>query len=157
MSDLFSNPKLFVAQFNTSQTLSGLDFGDKTIGIAISDKTHTIATPIMTLKRKSINKDIIELTNLFEKYNVCGVVLGLPLSLNGEENQRTIKVRNFAIKFEEITNIKTTFYDERFSSDVVFKELRNNSLSISKIKKKLNHLAASYILQGFLDSANKNI
>ena len=56
MSDLFSNPKLFVAQFNTSQTLSGLDFGDKTIGIAISDKTHTIATPIMTLKRKSIKK-----------------------------------------------------------------------------------------------------
>ena len=152
-----SNPKLFVEQINTSQTLSGLDFGDKTIGIAISDKTHTIATPIMTLKRKSIKKDIIELTNLFEKYNVCGVVLGLPLSLNGEENQRTIKVRIFAKKFEEITNIKTTFYDERFSSDVVFKELRNNSLSISKIKKKLNHLAASYILQGFLDSANINI
>ena len=152
-----SNPKLFVEQINTSQTLSGLDFGDKTIGIAISDKTHTIATPIMTLKRKSIKKDIIELTDLFEKYNVCGVVLGLPLSLNGEENQRTIKVRIFAKKFEEITNIKTTFYDERFSSDVVFKELRNNSLSISKIKKKLNHLAASYILQGFLDSANIDI
>ena len=152
-----SSPKLFIEQFNTSQTLSGLDFGDKTIGIAISDKTHTIATPIMTLKRKSIKKDIIELTNLFEKYNVCGVVLGLPLSLNGEENQRTIKVRIFAKKFEEITNIKTTFYDERFSSDVVFKELRNNSLSISKIKKKLNHLAARYILQGFLDSANINI
>ena len=152
-----SNPKLFVEQINTSQTLSGLDFGDKTIGIAISDKTHTIATPIMTLKRKSIKKDIIELTILFEKYNVCGVVLGLPLSLNGEENQRTIKVRIFAKKFEEITNIKTTFYDERFSSDVVFKELRNNSLSISKIKKKLNHLAASYILQGFLDSANIDI
>ena len=48
-----SNPKIFVEQFNTLQSLSGLDFGDKTIGIAISDKTHTIATPVMTLKRKS--------------------------------------------------------------------------------------------------------
>ena len=55
---------------------------------------------------------------------------------------------------EQITDIKVTFYDERFSSDVVFKELRKNSLSISKIKKKLNHMAASYILQGFLDTAN---
>ena len=156
MSDIISNPKLFVEQFNTSQTLSGLDFGDKTIGIAVSDKTHTIATPVMTLKRKSIKKDIIELKKFFREYNVFGVVLGLPLSLNGEENERTEKVRVFATKINELANVKTTFHDERFSSDVVFKELRNNSLSINKINKKINHLAASYILQGFLDSANIN-
>ena len=154
MSDLFSNPKLFVAQFNTSQTLSGLDFGDKTIGIAISDKTHTIATPIMTLKRKGIKKDIIELTKLFKEYNVGGVIFGLPLSLDGKENERTNKVRVFANEMKVITDIKITFYDERFSSDVIFKELRKNSLSITKIKKKINHLSASYILQGFLDIAN---
>ena len=65
MSDIISNPKLFVEQFNTSQTLSGLDFGDKTIGIAISDKTRIIATPVMTLKRKGIKKDIVELNKLF--------------------------------------------------------------------------------------------
>ena len=150
-----SNPKLFVEQINTSQTLSGLDFGDKTIGIAISDKTHTIATPIMTLKRKGIKKDIIELTKLFKEYNVGGVILGLPLSLDGKENERTNKVRVFANEMKVITDIKITFYDERFSSDVIFKELRKNSLSITKIKKKLNHLAASYILQGFLDKANQ--
>ena len=149
-----SNPKLFVEQINTSQTLSGLDFGDKTIGIAISDKTHTIATPIMTLKRKGIKKDIIELTKLFKEYNVGGVIFGLPLSLDGKENERTNKVRVFANEMKVITDIKITFYDERFSSDVIFKELRKNSLSITKIKKKLNHLSASYILQGFLDIAN---
>ena len=59
-----SNPKTFVEQFNTLQTLSGLDFGDKTIGIAISDKTHTIASPVMTLQRKGIKKDIKELTKI---------------------------------------------------------------------------------------------
>ena len=149
-----SNPKTFVEQFNTLQTLSGLDFGDKTIGIAISDKTYTIATPVMTLQRKGIKKDIMELTKLFEKYNVGGVVLGLPLSLNGNENERTQKVRIFANHIEKITNLKVTFYDERYSSDIVFKQLRNTKLSISKIKKKLNHLAATYILQGFLDIAN---
>ena len=154
MNILMSNPKLFIERFNTLQTLSGLDFGDKTIGIAISDKTHTIATPIRTLKSKGIKKDISELTKLFKEYNVGGVVLGLPLSLSGEENERTKKVRIFANEMEQITDIKVTFYDERFSSDVVFKELRKNSLSISKIKKKLNHMAASYILQGFLDTAN---
>ena len=149
-----SNPKLFISQFNTSQTLSGLDFGDKTIGIAISDKTRTIATPVMTLKRKGIKKDIVELNKLFIEYNVGGVVLGLPLSLNGEENERTKKVRIFANEIEKTTDIKVTFFDERFSSDVIFKELRKNSLSINKIKSKLNHMAASYILQGFLDTAN---
>ena len=149
-----SNPKTFVDQFNTLQTLSGLDFGDKTIGIAISDKTYTIATPVMTLQRKGIKKDIKELTKLFKKHNVGGVVLGLPLSLNGNENERTQKVRIFADHIEKTTNLKVTFYDERYSSDIVFKQLRNTKLSISKIKKKINHLAATYILQGFLDIAN---
>ena len=81
-----SNPKSFIEQINTSQILSGLDFGDKTIGIAISDKTYTIATPVKTLIRKGIKKDILELIKLFKEYNVGGVVLGLPLSLNGQEN-----------------------------------------------------------------------
>jgi len=146
--------KLFIEEFNTLQTLLGLDFGDKTIGIAISDKTHTIATPVTTINRKGIKKDILELIELFKEYNVGGIVLGLPLSLNGEENERTKKVRIFANKMEETIDIKVTFYDERFSSDIIFKELRKNSLSITKINKKLNQMAASYILQGFLDTAN---
>ena len=153
MSDLFSNPKLFIAQFNTSQTLSGLDFGDKTIGIAICDKTKTIATPIMTLKRKGFQKDIEKLLLIFEEYNVSGVVFGLPLSLDGSENERTEKVRKFAKELENNNYIKITFYDERYSSDVIYKELRKNSFSSSKIKKKIDKLAASYILQGFLDNA----
>ena len=151
-----SNPKLFIEQINTSQILSGLDFGDKTIGIAISDKTCTIATPVKTLKRKGIKKDIYELIKFFKEYNVGGVVFGLPLSLNGHENERTKKVRFFGNEMQKTTNIKVTYFDERFSSDVVFKELRKGSLSINKINKKLNHMAAAYILQGFLDTG-KNI
>jgi len=146
-----TKPRDFIDQINTSQNLLGLDFGDKTIGIAVSDNTKTIATPIMTLKRKAIEKDINKLLSIFKEYEVGGVVLGLPLSLDGHENERTEKVRKFAKELKK--NIKLTFYDERYSSDVIYKELRKNSISRNKIKKKINQLAASYILQGFLDNA----
>ena len=143
-------PRDFIDQINTAQNLLGLDFGDKTIGISVSDKTKTIATPIMTLKRKSIKKDIKKLLSIFKEYDVGGVVLGMPLSLDGNENERTEKVRKFADELSK--KIKVAFYDERYSSDVIYKELRKNSISRGKIKKKINQLAASYILQGFLDN-----
>ena len=151
-----TNPKVFIENLNTAQTLLGLDFGDKTIGIAVSDKSLTIASPIKTIRRKSISKDLIELFDLIEVYNVGGLIVGLPLSLNGKENIRTEKVRKFAKAIELQKNIKIMLYDERFSSDVIFKELRKNHNSISKIKKKLDQQAAAYILQGFLDSSKKN-
>lgn len=147
------NPKLFIEQFNTSQILSGLDFGDKTIGIAISDKTHNIATPIMTLQRKSIKKDIENLINIFKEYDVHGIVFGLPISLNGKENERTKKVRIFAEEIKKVSKLNITFFDERFSTDVIYKELKKASFSNKKIKKKINHLSAAYILQSFLDTA----
>ncbi len=151
-----TNPKVFIENLNTAQTLLGLDFGDKTIGIAVSDKSLTIATPIKTIRRKGISKDLIELFDLIEVYNVGGLIVGLPLSLNGKENIRTEKVRKFVKAIELQKNIKIMLYDERFSSDVIFKELRKNHNSISKIKKKLDQQAAAYILQGFLDSSKKN-
>ena len=151
-----TNPKVFIENLNTAQTLLGLDFGDKTIGIAVSDKSLTIATPIKTIRRKGISKDLIELFDLIGIYNVGGLIVGLPLSLNGKENIRTEKVRKFVKAIELQKNIKIMLYDERFSSDVIFKELRKNHNSISKIKKKLDQQAAAYILQGFLDSSKKN-
>ena len=151
-----TNPKVFIENLNTAQTLLGLDFGDKTIGIAVSDKSLTIASPIKTIRRKSVSKDLIELFDLIEVYNVGGLIVGLPLSLNGKENIRTEKVRKFVKVIELQKNIKIMLYDERFSSDVIFKELRKNHNSISKIKKKLDQQAAAYILQGFLDSSKKN-
>jgi len=151
-----TNPKVFIENLNTAQTLLGLDFGDKTIGIAVSDKSLTIASPIKTIRRKSISKDLIELFDLIEVYNVGGLIVGLPLSLNGKENIRTEQVRKFVNAIELQKNIKIMLYDERYSSDVIFKELRKNHYSISKIKKKLDQQAAAYILQGFLDSSKKN-
>ena len=151
-----SNPRKFIEKLNTSETLLGLDFGDKTIGIAVSDKSLTIASPITTILRRGISKDLDQLFKIIEEYDVGGLVFGLPLSLNGEENQRTAKVRDFIKKLNLLKKINFELYDERFSSDIIFKTMRKNSLSTSKIKKKIDQQAAAYILQGFLDNANYN-
>ena len=148
-----TKPRDFIDQINIVQTLLGLDFGDKTIGIAVSDKSKTIATPIITIKRKGILKDIEKLLSILEEYDVGGIILGLPLSLDGNENERTEKVRKFAKEIIKCKDIKIAFQDERYSSDVIYKELRKNSISNTKIKKKIDQMAASYILQGFLDNA----
>ena len=150
-----TNPRDFIDQINIAQTLLGLDFGDKIIGIAVSDKSKTIATPIISIKRKSILKDIEKLLSILEEYDVGGIILGLPLSLDGNENEMTKKVRKFAQEIEKSKDIKITFYDERYSSDVIYKELRKSSISKDKIKKKIDQMAASYILQGFLDNAKR--
>ena len=144
-----TNPKVFIENLNTAQTLLGLDFGDKTIGIAVSDKSLTIATPIKTIRRKGISKDLIELLDLIEVYNVGGLIVGLPLSLNGKENIRTEQVRKFVKAIELQKNIKIMLYDERFSSDVIFKELRKNHNSISKIKKKIRSTSSSIYFARF--------
>ena len=151
-----SNPRKFIEKLNTSETLLGLDFGDKTIGIAVSDRSLTIASPITTILRRGISKDLDQLFKIIEEYEVGGLVFGLPLSLNGEENQRTAKVRDFIKELNLLKKINIELYDERFSSDIIFKTMRKNSLSTSKIKKKIDQQAAAYILQGFLDNANYN-
>lgn len=151
-----SKPKEFIEKLNTLETLLGLDFGDKTIGIAVSDKSLTIASPITTIKRKGNAKDLVALFKIIDEYDVGGLVFGLPLSLNGKENKRTIKVREFIKQLKLLKEINIELYDERFSSDIIFKTFRKDLQSTSKIKKKINQQAAAYILQGFLDKNKIN-
>ena len=152
-----SKPRDFIEKLNTSETLLGLDFGDKTIGIAVSDKSLTIASPIKTIQRKGYTKDLKVLFEIIEEYEVGGLIFGLPLSLNGEENERTSKIRKFIKEVKILKEIKIELYDERFSTDIVFKTFRKESQSVTKIKKKIDQQAAAYILQGFLDNAKINV
>ena len=91
------------------------------------------------------------------EFNVGGIILGLPLSLNGQENIRTEKTREFAKKLSSSLSLCYYFQDERFSTAVVVKEMRKKSLSNKKIKKYIDHSAAAYILQGFLDKYKRNL
>ena len=141
---------------NTSQILVGLDLGTKTLGVAVSDRLKIIASPLSTIQRKGIKKDILKLQEMLNDYEIGGFILGLPLSLDNSENKQTQLVRNFNSEINKFFNLPSVLWDERFSSDVIFKELRKANMSKTKIKNKLDQQSASYILQGYLDRYRNN-
>ena len=146
-----TNNSDLIVKLHTSQILVGLDLGEKTIGIAVSDQSLIIATPLKTISRKGIKKDLIKLSEILKEYNIGGFVIGLPISLDGTENQQTSKVIKMGDEIKNYFVVPIDYFDERFSSDVIFKEMSKSKMSGSKIKKKLDQQSASYILQGYLD------
>ena len=151
-----TNNSDLIAKLHTSQILVGLDLGEKTIGIAVSDQSLIVATPLKTILRKGIKKDLIKLSEILKDYNIGGFVIGLPISLDGTENQQTSKVIKIANEIKNYFDMPIDYFDERFSSDVIFKEMRKANLSKSKIKKKIDQQAAAYILQGYLEKNRNN-
>ena len=146
-----NNQTNLINGLNTSQILVGLDLGTKTIGVSVSDTLKIIASPLTTIKRKGIKKDLSKLKEVLNDYKIGGFVLGLPISLNNTENVQSQLVRNFNEELIIFFKIPTVFWDERFSNDIIFKELRKSQMSKTKIKKKLDQQSAAYILQGYLD------
>ena len=151
-----TNNSDLIAKLHTSQILVGLDLGEKTIGIAVSDQSLIIATPLKTISRKGIKKDLIKLSEILKEYNIGGFVMGLPISLDGTENQQTLKVFKMGDEIKNYFVVPIDYFDERFSSDVIFKEMRKANLSRSKIKNKIDQQAAAYILQGYLEKHRNN-
>ena len=151
-----TNNSDLIAKLHTSQILVGLDLGEKTIGIAVSDQSLIVATPIQTISRKGIKKDLIKLSEILKEYNIGGFVIGLPISLDGTENQQTSKVIKMGDEIKNYFVVPIDYFDERFSTDVIFKEMRKANLSKSKIKKKIDQQAAAYILQGYLEKHRNN-
>ena len=151
MSPVIEKTNNLIERLITSQILVGLDIGYKTIGIAVSDRSFTIATPLNTVSRKGIKKDLPKIKEFLNEYNIGGFIVGLPLSLDGNENEQTNKIRKFSIELQSFFSTPFEFWDERYSSDIIFKELRKSDFSSSKIKKKLDQQSAAYILQGYLD------
>ena len=143
--------KNLIERLHTSQILVGLDVGFKTIGIAVSDRSLIIATPINTVLRKGTKKDLLKIQIFLNEYQIGGFIIGLPLSLNGSENEQTKKIRVFANELKTYFSLPVEYWDERYSSDIIFKEMRKSDFSKTKIKKKLDQQSAAYILQGYLD------
>ena len=151
MSPVIEKSNNLIERLITSQILVGLDIGYKTIGIAVSDRSFTIATPLNTVSRKGTKKDLPKIKEFLNEYNIGGFIVGLPLSLDGNENEQTRKIRKVSIELQSFFSVPFEFWDERYSSDIIFKELRKSDFSSSKIKKKLDQQSAAYILQGYLD------
>ena len=145
-----------VESLNTSQILVGLDLGTKTLGVAVSDRYKIIASPLSTIQRNGTKKDLLKLQEILNDYEIGGFIVGLPLSLDNSENQQTQLVRNFNKELIDFFSLPSVFWDERFSSDVIFKEMRKSNMSKNKIKNKLDQQSASYILQGYLERYRKN-
>jgi len=133
--------------------LLGFDFGEKRLGVAVSDVGRMIATSYKIIERKSFEKDIIEIQKIIKEKEICAMVYGLPKQMNGIEGQTAEMVRRFALKVFERTGLPYMFWDERLSSKAVESFLISEvDMSRAKRKKVLDASAAAYILQGALDA-----
>lgn len=132
--------------------LMGLDLGSKTIGLALSDAGLTIASPLETLKRKKFTADALELKRLIDLHGVGGLVLGLPINMDGTEGPRCQSTRQFATNLLEKFDIPIAFHDERLSTAAVERVLIGEADMTRKRRGEVvDKMAAAWILQGALD------
>jgi len=132
--------------------LAGLDYGDKTIGVAVSDGLRQVATPLETIRRgKKFTQDAEALMRILDARSIQGIVLGLPRNMDGSEGPRCQKTRAFARNLSRLTDLPITFWDERLSTVAAERALLEADTSRAKRAGVIDHVAAGYILQGALD------
>lgn len=130
----------------------GLDIGDRTIGVAVSDPLGFTAQGITTIRRKSNEKDLEELKKICDEYEVETIVSGLPKNMNGTLGPQSEKVIAFCKLIEENIKLPIKMWDERLTTVAAHRVMLEGDLSRSKRKKIVDKMAAMYILQGYLDS-----
>ncbi len=133
------------------QRLMGLDVGAKTIGIAFSDVGRIVATPRQTIRRSKFTLDVETLRRLIDENDVGGLVIGLPINMDGSEGPRCQSVRQFAANLMTRREIPIAFWDERLSTAAVTRAMIEADVSRKKRAAAVDKLAAAYILQGALD------
>jgi putative Holliday junction resolvase len=131
--------------------LLGLDVGTKTIGMALSDTTWLVATPFDTIRRTRFRNDARRLAAEVARHGVGGFVVGLPVSLDGNEGPRAQGVRQFARNLLVEIDLPLAFWDERLSTAAVEREMIAADLSRKRRGEIIDKVAAAYILQGLLD------
>ena len=131
--------------------LLGLDLGSKTIGLALSDLERQIASPLETIQRVKFGLDAAALLKIAEKHQVAGLVIGLPLNMDGTEGPRVQSTRAFVRNLAPLTALPIVFWDERMSTLAVTRTLLDADASRAKRAAVVDKMAAAYILQGALD------
>lgn len=137
----------------------GLDYGDKTVGVAVSDEMFLIAQPVETIKRERANKlrqTYARIETIIQQYDIEKVVVGLPKNMNNEEGIRCVQTREFAETLERRTGLEVIFWDERLTTVAADAVLEEGGVSRQKRKIYIDKIAASMILQGYLDSLSVN-
>lgn len=134
----------------------GLDVGQKTIGVAISDPLGYTAQGITTIRRTKKINDIEEVKRICNEYSVETIVIGLPKNMNGSIGFAGEKIQEFSELLKESINLEIVFWDERLTTVAAHRAMLEADLSRGKRKKIVDKVAATYILQGYLDRiANK--
>ena len=145
--------------FNETQRIGpllGIDLGEKRVGLSISDRTQSIASNYATLEKKKFSLFSLDLRAIIDKEIICGIVIGLPLNMDGSEGPKCQSTRQFAKNFSNIVSLPITFWDERLTTVAAQKSLLSADLSRKKRKRVVDSVAAVLILQNLLDRL-KNI
>ncbi|WP_319544870.1 Holliday junction resolvase RuvX [Ruegeria conchae] len=141
----------FAAALSPMSALMGLDLGEKTIGVAVSDRMRGVATPLETVRRKKFTLDSVRLIEIVTDREIGGIVLGLPRNMDGSEGPRCQSTRAFARNLARLTDLPIGFWDERLSTVAAEKALLEADTTRKRRGQVIDHVAAGYILQGALD------
>ena len=146
-----ASPAEFAASVVNAGKLAGLDVGTKTIGLAICDSEWRFAGPAETIRRTKFTKDLEQLEQFIRRHSIAGLVLGLPLNLDGSDSPRTQSVRAFARNLSPI-ELPILLWDERWSTQAVERAMIDADVSRGKRADAVDKMAAAYILQGAIDA-----
>jgi putative Holliday junction resolvase len=149
---IVDNPAALKAEVPAGRRLIGLDVGTKTIGLALSDTRLVIASPLDTIRRRRFRDDMAALFALVDAHTVGGLVIGLPLALDGRDSPRTQSVRAFARNLLALRDLPTLLWDERLSTAAVTREMIAADMTRKRRAEIVDKVAAAYILQGCLDA-----
>lgn len=141
----------FAAALPRHGAVAGLDLGTKTIGVAVSDGLRSVSTPLETIRRVKFTADAEALLAIMAKRDIQGLVLGLPLNMDGTEGPRAQSTRAFARNLERLTQIPIAFWDERLSTVAAERALLEADTTRKRRSEVIDHVAAGIILQGMLD------
>ncbi|NOD34294.1 MULTISPECIES: Holliday junction resolvase RuvX [unclassified Ruegeria] len=141
----------FAAALPPMTALMGLDLGEKTIGVAVSDRMRGVASPLETVRRKKFTLDSARLIEIVTDREIGGILLGLPKNMDGSEGPRCQSTRAFARNLSRLTDRPIGFWDERLSTVAAEKALLEADTTRKRRGQVIDHVAAGYILQGALD------
>ena len=142
-----------MTQARAGSSWMGLDLGTKTIGVAVSDRLLSSASPLHTIRREKFSKDAEALLQIIESRDIAAIILGLPRNMDGSEGPRCQSTRAFARNLTRLTDLPIGYWDERLSTVAAERALLEADTSRKRRAEVIDHVAAGYILQGALDRA----
>ncbi len=148
---IFDDIGEFAGQLAPHRALAGLDLGEKTIGVAVSDRLLSVASPLSTIRRVKFTLDAGALLAIVAAREIGGLILGLPRNMDGSEGPRCQSTRAFARNLSRLTELPIGFWDERLSTVAAERALLEADTSRKRRSEVIDHVAAGFILQGALD------